>query len=138
MFDLVGYWGFLTLSLMSPVVLVALAFILLSGKRIKELGGNEVKVPKILGDIVDKILSPLPVVAMVIGIIISVLVSCYWLVNSSVFTFIGAHSYVAEFFAPFWGWVVVVVGSLVAWDMLLKMYVKVAKVISKVEAKLGE
>lgn len=137
MFDIIGYWGVLTITLMFPILAAIWLFGCFTNKRVEELGGAPVGIFKRF----DKSLeNPILGVPLVIGCIISFIVSGAWvvhvkLVSRSTDTFMGWHSDFAEVLSPISGFLITALVFMVAYDMALKGYVKVTKLVTKLEEK---
>lgn len=128
--------GVLTITLMFPLVIVLWAFGCFTNKRVEELGGAPVGIFKRL----DKALeAPVLGIPVVVGSIISVIASAIWVIGSMTgnlnLSFIGWHSAFSEHCSPVSGFILAAIVFMVAYDMALKGYVKVTKLVTKLEEK---
>lgn len=138
MFDVIGYWGVLTLSLITPLVVLVWIFCGVSQGRIKELGGAPVPLFASVDNLMDK---PAVGVTVIGGCIFGVIMSFIWATGAIVgaedwATFIGFHSNFAEMASPVSGYLLTIVALLVVYDIMLKGYVKVTKLVNKLEDKV--
>lgn len=136
MFDIIGYWGVLTITLIFPILLGLWIFGGFTNSRVRELGGTNIewihKLDKQLNDSIMGIL-------IVLGTIVSAILSFAWVIRSFTdakpFTFIGWHSGFAEITSPVSGFVIAAVVALVVYDSGLRAYVRINKLVSKLEEK---
>ncbi|MGL4352761.1 MAG: hypothetical protein ACRCTP_02250 [Aeromonas popoffii] len=137
MFDIIGYWGILTTTLMFPILVAVWLFGCFTNARVAELGGAPVGIFKRF----DKSLeNPILGVPVIIGCIVSALLSLVWAVGTMTgklaFTFIGFHSAFSEMLSPVSGFFIAAIVFMVVYDMALKGYVKVTKLVDKLEEKV--
>lgn len=137
MFDIIGYWGVLTLSLITPLVVLVWIFCGVSQGRIKELGGAPVPLFTAVDKFMDK---PAVGVLVIGGCIFGVIMSFIWACGAILSvegwrTFIGFHSNFAEMVSPVSGYLLTIVAFLIVYDIMLKGYVKVTKLVNKLEEK---
>ncbi|MGL5566844.1 MAG: hypothetical protein ACRDC4_14055 [Plesiomonas sp.] len=136
MFDVIGYWGVLTALMMFPIVCLAWLFTEFTNKRIKELGGKPVKMFDAFDKLLDKSYVGVP---LVIGTFFGVVLSCVWAIGNIVkdewFTYIGFFSKLSENLSPVSGYVLTLVVVFIAYDVILKGYVRVTTLVEKLDAK---
>ena len=136
MFDIIGYWGVLTITLMFPILAAVWLFGCFTNARVKELGGAPIGIFHRFDKALENAVLGVP---MVIGCIVSAIVSFVWaiytLTGKGTLTFIQWHSDFAEMLSPVSGFVIAAVVFMVAYDLALKAYVKVNKLVSKLEEK---
>lgn len=136
MFDIIGYWGVLTINLMFPILAAVWLFGCFTNARVKELGGAPVGIFHRFDKALENAVLGVP---LVIGCILSAVVSFVWsiytLTDKGTLTFIQWHSVFAEMLSPISGFVIAAVVFMIAYDMILKGYVKVTKLVDKLEEK---
>lgn len=136
MFDIIGYWGVLTMTLMFPIIIAVWLFGCFTNCRVEELGGAPVGIFKGLDDTLNKGHIGIPVgIGCLISVVISFVWAIYTLTGKGILTFIQWHSGFAEVLSPVSGFVLAAVVFMIAYDMALKAYVKVNKLVSKLEEK---
>lgn len=136
MFDIIGYWGVLTVTLMFPIAAFVWLFGCFTNTRVKELGGSPISIFQRF----DKSLeNPVIGIPLIVGCILSLILSAIWTIgvmtNKLDFTFIGWHSAFSEKCSPVSGFIIAAVVFMSAYDMALKAYVKVTKLVTKLEKK---
>ena len=136
MFDVIGYWGVLTFMMIFPIVTLVWLFTEHTNKRIRELGGKPVAMFVALDKALDAKHIGIPVI---LGTIVGVILSAIWAIGKMVsedwVSYIGWFSTISEKMSPFSGFVIVFVLAFIAYDMALKGYVRVTKLVNKLEEK---
>lgn len=136
MFDIIGYWGILTLTLMMPVVAALWFFCCMTNERVRELGGAPIPLFVKFDKTLERCIYGMPVV---IGCIASAIVSVIWAVvtfsDKTELSFIGWHSAFSEAISPVSGFVLAAIALMVAYDMGLRAYIRVSKLVNKLEEK---
>lgn len=136
MFDIIGYWGVLTMTLMFPILVLVWLFGCFTNARVKELGGAPIGIFRRFD---KKLEGPAIGIPVVLGCFVSVILSAVWAIGSVTgklsHSFIGFHSAFSELLSPVSGFVIAAVVFMIAYDMALKAYVKVNKLVSKLEEK---
>lgn len=136
MFDIIGYWGVLTMTLMFPILVLAWLFGYFTNARVKELGGAPIS---IFSRFDKKLEGPAIGIPVVLGCFVSVVISAVWAIaqmaGHTEMSFISWHSTFSEKLSPVSGFVIAAVVAMIAYDMALKAYVKVNKLVTKLEEK---
>ncbi|MGL4751632.1 MAG: hypothetical protein ACRCXB_04300 [Aeromonadaceae bacterium] len=136
MFDIIGYWGVLTMTLMFPILVAVWLFGCFTNARVKELGGTPVGIFKRFDKLME---GPAIGIPVVLGCFVSFILSMVWAIGtmhgSIELSFIGFYSAFSEKLSSFSGFIIAAVVFMVAYDMALKAYVKVNKLVSKLEEK---
>lgn len=133
MFDVIGYWGILTITLMSPIVFALWVFLAQTNWRIKEMGGKEVPLFKKVDDFLDNKFVGLP---LLLASAFHLVLAAIWLgKGQGVTTYIGFFSGFSESVAPIAGYVLVFLLAFVVYDFMLKGYVRITKLVDKFEDK---
>lgn len=135
MFDIIGYWGVLTITLMSPILAVAWVFADFTNARIEELGGNKSPMLSAFSKFLNTPSVGLP---MVLGCVSSAGLALIYAMNTLckddfTTTFIGWYSDFAEALSPVSGFILCAIAALVVYDMALRAYVRINKIVSKLE-----
>lgn len=133
-FDTIGYWFYITWSLMTPVITLGVIILLITGARLESLSSGETRLPSLVRKGLAWLGGFVPMAYLVTGWVIFLISALFWGAKAPEgVSFYSYTSNAAEEMSSVFGSIFAILSTIVGYDFALRVYIKINNLIRKVE-----